>query len=63
MRDWSCRAGRPARRPERLLREADDDLDELAAGGGRLRARGSGRERDEAEQAEQETPAHGGHGR
>jgi hypothetical protein len=46
---------------ERLLREAHDDLDELA-GGGRLltstcRARG---EREQAEQADEETPQQGG---
>ena len=48
MRDWSCLPAAQRVVPSGFC-EADDDLDQLAAGGGRLRARRSGREHDEAE--------------
>ena len=57
-RAWTVLAGEPARRPERALREADDDLDELAA---RCVPGALGRaceERERGEQQEHETPKH-----
>jgi hypothetical protein len=48
----------PARRSERLLREADDDLDELFGGNASLSAGGSDGERQDGEHGDEKTPAH-----
>ena len=56
-------SGFPAGYSERLLRKTDDDLHELAGRRLLARTRGAGRECEQAEQADDETPQQGGHGR